>query len=196
MVSVLSLFSLLEVVQEAWYSFPSPLLTLLLWPIVLPILALNRQHYLSLSYVSDDTVSIEMIKWLNRSAVECAIGIRAGEVTSEQLTRACLAQLSEQNPKLNAVVATRHNDAMCEAIKADEALAQGSAPAVDTTNGRLWGVPIVVKECFEQVDMPYTGGVIARRSVRGQKDAPIITSLKEAGLIIIASTNISEACSK
>jgi Asp-tRNA(Asn)/Glu-tRNA(Gln) amidotransferase A subunit family amidase len=112
------------------------------------------------------------------------------------LTKRCLHQLSKFNAKLNSAVATRHNEALEEAKRADDAISRGVAPSPDTIQGRLWGVPILVKECFEMKGMPFTGGVVARRSMIGSQDAPVIKALKEAGLIIIASTNTSEACSK
>jgi hypothetical protein len=190
--------STVKVLREIWHSFPSPLLTLLLWPLAIPILALkgSGRGGGTLNHGSDDVIVEEIDQWLNQSATDCAAGIRSGKITSEQLTKRCLHQLSKFNAKLNSAVATRHNEALEEAKRADDAISRGVAPSPDTIQGRLWGVPILVKECFEMKGMPFTGGVVARRSMIGSQDAPVIKALKEAGLIIIASTNTSEACSK
>ena len=75
---------------------------------------------------------------LTRSAAELGRLMAAGELTSEELTRACLAQIEALNPRLNVFLA----------VEADAALAQ--ARAIDARRaageelGPLAGVPIGV----------------------------------------------------
>ena len=43
---------------------------------------------------------------------------------------------------------------------------------------------------------PFTGGVWARRHVVGQSDSDAVLALEAAGIIVLGSTNTSEACSE
>jgi Asp-tRNA(Asn)/Glu-tRNA(Gln) amidotransferase A subunit family amidase len=89
---------------------------------------------------------------LLQSACTLAAALRRGHVTSSQLVALCLARLADVNPQLNAVVHVRATEAKAHAAKCDEALRNGTAPPwPDAKNPQaaLFGVPIVVKECFE-----------------------------------------------
>jgi amidase len=58
--------------------------------------------------------------------------------------------------------------------------------------GPLHGIPVMVKDNIEAVGLPATAGslALAGRDVAG--DAPLVARLREAGAVIIASTNLSE----
>src|ERR1041385_2221852 len=71
-----------------------------------------------------------------RSASELARLIRAKEISSEELTRACLARIAKVNPKLNALCQLDEKGALAAAREADAALRRGSEV------GKLHGVPI------------------------------------------------------
>jgi Asp-tRNA(Asn)/Glu-tRNA(Gln) amidotransferase A subunit family amidase len=43
---------------------------------------------------------------------------------------------------------------------------------------------------------PFTGGVWARRHAIGQSDSDVVLALKAADVIVLGSTNTSEACSE
>lgn len=57
--------------------------------------------------------------------------------------------------------------------------------------GPLHGVPVMVKDNVEAVGLPALAGstsLVGRRA----RDAPLVTRLREAGAIVLASTNLSE----
>ena len=56
------------------------------------------------------------------------------------------------------------------------------------------GVPIVTKECFEHAGLRYTNGLIKHKSDVGVEDAVLVNRLKKLGFIVVATSNISEAC--
>jgi amidase len=72
-----------------------------------------------------------------RSAGEIAAEIRAGRISSREVTEQMLARIAA-NPEVNAVVETRPEYALKAADAADRA----------TGTGPLHGVPMTVKEAF------------------------------------------------
>ena len=61
--------------------------------------------------------------------------------------------------------------------------------------GPLHGIPIVVKDNFETVDMPTTGGSLALTGFMTGRDAFQVKRLRDAGAIIIGKTNLHELAS-
>ena len=60
------------------------------------------------------------------------------------------------------------------------------------SRGPLHGIPIVVKDNFETVDMPTTGGSLALTGFMTGRDAFQVKRLRDAGAIIIGKTNLHE----
>ena len=120
-------------------------------------------------------------------------------LTSITLTKLCIRQVERVNPFLNAVVATRFKEALEEAARADEAVRLGTIPGTsdhdeDPFASLFWGVPILVKECFEVEGMPFTSGVVSRKHIVGTNTAPAVREAQRSGAIVLAVTNISEGC--
>ena len=118
------------------------------------------------------------------SAGELAAWIREGRVSSREVVEAHIARIDAVNPRLNAVVADRFDDALREASAAD------SAPARD--RGPLHGVPCTIKEFVAVRGMPWTGGVRARAGTRADRDATVVERLRSAGAIVLGVTNAPE----
>jgi fatty acid amide hydrolase 2 len=124
------------------------------------------------------------------SATQLAVRIRTGALTSRAVVEAHLAQLERVNPHLNAVVATRFDEARAEADAADRRLAEEGPDGLPPFHG----VPCTIKECFALVGMPHTAGLVARRGVRASEDATTVARLRRAGAIPLGVTNTSELC--
>jgi fatty acid amide hydrolase 2 len=120
-----------------------------------------------------------------RSALQLAAAIRAGEVTSREVVEAHIDVL--QRTRLNAVVFDRYEQARAEADAADARVAEG-----DRGLPPLHGVPFTVKESIRLRGMPNSGGLVARREFRSEENAPAAERLLEAGLIPLGVTNVSE----
>jgi fatty acid amide hydrolase 2 len=103
---------------------------------------------------------------------------------------ACIAEVERVNPVLNAVVATRFDEARQEAELADQRLAHEDAASLPP----LHGVPCTIKECFALVGMPQTSGLPARVGFRPDEDATAVARLRAAGAIPVGVTNVSELC--
>jgi len=126
---------------------------------------------------------------LFRSATELARMIRDREVSSRDVVEAHIRRIEEVNPSLNAVVATRFDDAREEARRADVLISRASAPG-DVSP--LCGVPCTVKEAFALEGMPNTGGLLSRKGKVARQDATTVSRLRSAGAIPLGVTNVSE----
>lgn len=126
---------------------------------------------------------------LSCSATQLAKLIRDGDTSSREIVDAHIEQIETVNPTINAVVKTRYDLARREADLADQQL-QSDASDLPL----FFGVPCTIKESFAVRGMPHSAGLVARRHVIAQDDAPTVARLREAGAIILGVTNTSELC--
>ena len=117
--------------------------------------------------------------------------MRAGDVTSRQLVeiyRARIAAYDREGPRLNATVALNPK-ALEQADERDRERADGKV------RGPLHGIPIVVKDNYETVEMPTAAGSLALGSFQTTTDAFQVTRLRDAGAVIVGKTNMHELAS-
>lgn len=119
------------------------------------------------------------------SAVSLMRALRAREISSVEVIDAHIDRIEQVNPRLNAVVGKRYEQARQEAKAADARLGKGD-PAP------LLGVPFTVKEFVAVHGMPQTAGILARRHVVADRDATVVKRLQEAGAIVLGVTNAPE----
>lgn len=110
------------------------------------------------------------------------------KISSLDATQIYIQQIQQVNPKINAFVEDRFADAIKEAVTSDEAIANG------TNQGKLFGVPISMKECFAVKGMKTTGGLPSRKNMIDTEDAIIVQKLREEGAIILGKTNTPSLC--
>ncbi|MFN8149230.1 MAG: amidase family protein [Candidatus Nanopelagicales bacterium] len=120
-----------------------------------------------------------------RGAHELAADLEAGTTTSVEVVRALLERIGAIDADLRAVVATAA-DALEQAERLDSERAAG------TVRSPLHGVPVVVKDNVEAIGLPATAGSLALEGRTVERDAPLVARMREAGLVVIASTNLSE----
>jgi amidase len=113
------------------------------------------------------------------TACDAAAAIVAKEVSSRELTEAALRRIEAINPRLNAIVELRAEAALREATLADRAGAGGS----------LHGVPITVKEAFNVAGLHTTWGNPAFANCAVDRDATVVSRLRDAGAILLGKTN-------
>ncbi len=112
--------------------------------------------------------------------------IRAGEISSVEVTEAFLRRIREVNPKLNAVVQVCADAALSEAARADRALAKGEC------FGPLHGVPMTLKDSFDSAGVVSAGGTLGRKDFVPVKDATVLSRLRKNGAILLGKTNTPE----
>ena len=107
-------------------------------------------------------------------AVELAQAIRTRKVSSREAVEAALKRLDAVNPKINAVVESRRDEALTQADAADKAIARGEA------TGALHGVPVTIKVNIDQKGYATTNGVVAFKDVIAKEDSPVVANWRKA----------------
>ncbi|MEN8719325.1 MAG: amidase family protein, partial [Oceanococcaceae bacterium] len=120
------------------------------------------------------------------SATELARRIRGGEWTSRAVVAAHIAHARRVNPTLNAIVNDRFDQALAQAEECDAQATSAEQP--------FFGVPCTIKENFAFAGMPQASGLVSRRDVISDHDAPAVARIKAAGAIPLGTTNTSELC--
>jgi Asp-tRNA(Asn)/Glu-tRNA(Gln) amidotransferase A subunit family amidase len=96
-----------------------------------------------------------------------------------------IERFDQQGPSINAI--SNINSAARDAAQALD------AERVDTgARGPLHGIPIVLKDNYETVELPTTSGSILFANWNSGQDAFLVQRLRAAGAIILATTNMHE----
>lgn len=127
-------------------------------------------------------------------ALKLSDKIKKGQITSVEVVETFIGRIKKVNPLINAVVDERFDKALKEAREIDEKLAKARNGEGDVSILQLpfVGVPVSVKETISIAGMSYTGGLLARKSVKGDKNADAVNMLIKNGLIPIGLTNTPE----
>jgi len=120
------------------------------------------------------------------SAVSMAEQIRRGELSPVELLEAHLARIDELNPRLNAFVQVDFEPARREARLAEAAVRNREKL------GPLHGVPLSIKSSLQVAGLPWESGTKLRAGTVAERDAPLVTRLRQAGAIILGVTNAPE----
>ena len=115
-----------------------------------------------------------------------AAAIAAGEISSEQATRACLARIEARNGSLRAFIRVLRDEALAAARASDE------RRHTERVLGALDGVPIGVKDNIDIAGVPTTGGIAHYRATVPSEDAYVIRRLRDAGAVIVGKLNMHE----
>ena len=123
------------------------------------------------------------------TAAETAADLAAGRTTSVTVTRTLLDRIAALDGPgafhLRAVLALAP-DALDTAKRLDAERAAGHV------RGPLHGVPVLIKDNIEAVGLPGSAGSLALADRTVTHDAPLVARLREAGLVVLGATNLSE----
>ncbi len=120
------------------------------------------------------------------SAAEAIRRIGKGEITSEDLVRACLDRIEQVEGEIGAWAHLDADYALEQARAADEARA-GGAPT-----GPLHGLPVAVKDIIDTADMPTENGSPIHAGRQPRRDATVVARLRAAGAVILGKTVTTE----
>ena len=114
--------------------------------------------------------------------------MESGLVTSREITEQYLDRIEafdQHGPVLNSIIAINQ-------AALDEAEALDQERADTGARGPLHGIPIVLKDNYDIVGMPSSGGSIALADWFPPDDGFQVAKLKKAGAVIIGKTNMHE----
>ena len=123
------------------------------------------------------------MKWKFKTAEELAAAMRAGEVTSAELTDEAIARIERDDKAINAICVPDFDRARVAARDADQARARGE-------DRPLLGIPVTVKESYDMAGLPTTWGLPPHRNFMPAEDAVQVSRLKAAGAVVLGKTNV------
>jgi aspartyl-tRNA(Asn)/glutamyl-tRNA(Gln) amidotransferase subunit A len=118
--------------------------------------------------------------------MELAAKLAAGEVSSVEATRACLARIAQVDPKVKAFLRLDEKGALAAAEASDARRRSGNPLSP------LDGVPVGVKDIFCTEGVETTAGSRILQGFAPPYDATPVRLLKEAGLPIVGKLNMDE----
>jgi aspartyl-tRNA(Asn)/glutamyl-tRNA(Gln) amidotransferase subunit A len=117
---------------------------------------------------------------------EASEKLKNGEITSVELTEACLKVIDEKNSDINAFITVTRVEAMESAKASDERRKDGGILS------EIDGVPIAVKDNMCTEGVKTTAGSKILENFIAPYDANVIAKLKNAGAVILGKTNLDE----
>jgi len=120
-----------------------------------------------------------------QSLAEQARALRAGDISSVELTQLHLDRCRSLNPRLNAVITLTEATAQAQAEAADARIAAGEA-------GSLTGIPLLHKDIFCTAGIKTSCGSRMLDNFEAPYDATVVRRLNEAGMVMLGKTNMDE----
>jgi aspartyl-tRNA(Asn)/glutamyl-tRNA(Gln) amidotransferase subunit A len=120
------------------------------------------------------------------SLTEVARAIAMKQLSSHEVTRACLHRISQWQPHLNAFMAIEAEAALKAADAADAALAKGGL------RGPLHGVPLAHKDMYYDAGRVVTCGSLIRRDFVAATTSTALQRLKDAGQVRLGALHMAE----
>ena len=115
--------------------------------------------------------------------------MESGQDSASSLVETYLVRIESidrAGPRINSI-SEINPDALAIARRLDDERSAGQI------RGPLHGIPIVIKDNIDTADlMMTTAGSLAMVGAKPLADAPLVTALRAAGLVILAKTNMSE----
>jgi aspartyl-tRNA(Asn)/glutamyl-tRNA(Gln) amidotransferase subunit A len=110
----------------------------------------------------------------------------AGALSSREVTDAALGEIARLDPRLHAFLDVDAGGARAMAQASDARRARGQSL------GPLDGVPLSLKDLFNQQGRPTTAGSKILQGYVSPYDATVVARLKDAGAVILGKVNLDE----
>ncbi|WP_202034918.1 amidase [Streptomyces albus subsp. chlorinus] len=123
------------------------------------------------------------MEWSFQTAEDVTAALRAGDVTSVELTDEAIARIEREDKAVNAICVPDFDRARAAAREADRARARGE-------DRPLLGVPVTVKESYNVAGLPTTWGMPEYRDFVPDEDAVQVSRLRAAGAVVLGKTNV------
>ena len=126
---------------------------------------------------------MERNQWNFPTAEELSAALRAGDVSSAELTDEAITRIERHDKEINAICVPDFDRARTAARAADEARARGE-------DRPLLGIPVTVKESYDIAGLPTTWGMPEHRTYIPAEDAVQVSRLRAAGAVVLGKTNV------
>ncbi|GAA1908154.1 hypothetical protein GCM10009737_06390 [Nocardioides lentus] len=129
------------------------------------------------------------------TALDMQRAMNAGTVTSVELTRAYLDRIAAYDGladeaharALNSVLTTGGEAALAAAAESDALRARDGGP-----RSMVDGIPVLVKDNFDTVDMPTSAGHGSWETNQTATDASMVEGLREGGAVLLGKASMDE----
>lgn len=132
---------------------------------------------------------------LEKSIPEIQESIASGQLSYRDLTLFYLKRIykydRENSKSLNAVISINPN-VLKQADAADKDLAFLKEDGADIVYHTLRGMPLLLKDNINTVDMPTTAGAAVLIGNQTSQNAKIVNNLRQEGAVILGKANLSE----
>ncbi|MFD6396731.1 amidase [Nocardia sp. NPDC060249] len=123
------------------------------------------------------------MEWSFRSAEQLVAALRAGAVSSVELTDEAIDRIERADKAINAICVRDFDRARQAAHRADQARARGADTA-------LLGIPVTVKESYDIAGLPTTWGMPQFANYCPPGNAVQVSRLAAAGAVVLGKTNV------
>lgn len=120
------------------------------------------------------------------SLTEAGARLHAGQVTSVELTQACLERIRRLDPEINSFLTLTAESALEQAHAADSELRAGKS------RGPLHGIPIALKDLIDVAGVKTTAGSALFAGNIARADAEVTRRLRAAGAVLLGKLNLHE----
>ena len=127
-----------------------------------------------------------MQELIKHGAVQLGRLVRRGEVRACEVVEAHLERAAALNVSLNAITDLQADRALSLAAKVDEEF------PFDESESLLSGVPVTIKSSIAAKGFKFECGSRTRLGQVADKDAAVVSSIKEEGAIVVGTTNVPE----
>ncbi len=121
----------------------------------------------------------------NKTIAQLGDALARRLVSSTELTKHFLERIRRHDAELNAFVTVTEEEALAQALKADERIAQGNATP-------LTGIPIAHKDIFCTAGVKTSCGSRMLDNFISPYDATVVRKLSDAGAVMLGKTNMDE----
>ncbi len=125
------------------------------------------------------------------SLLDASDGLRTGDFTSVELTRACLDRIQALDAALCSFLFVSPEAALEQARHADQVLRRARREAAPAAS-RLTGIPVAIKDVLCVQGMPATAGSRILEGFLPPYTATSVQRLLDAGVVILGKTNTDE----
>ena len=111
--------------------------------------------------------------------------LRRSEVSSFEITKACLERINALNDRVNAFITISKDTALAQALEADKEIKKGGY------RGPLHGIPCGLKDLFAVKDVRCTLGSRLFHQQVSRTNSTVAARLKRAGAILLGKQNMN-----